>query len=265
MCAADKGHTEIVKLLLARTDIQLNTADNSGDTALVWAADKGHLEVVRILVSDPRLSLSQRHLTSVHFLLLGQATGGPTAGVRAVVRALNYVQQPDLAHNSRTCYIAMAGWLLRDPGADLAATIEVNFASVLLRFRNFSSSSGFWNFAYDKSKRWCVQDGSGRALLALAAHGGHTELVRQLLAAPGVAADHTDSTDNTALIYACDNGHRAVVELLLAEPSTDCNRVGDHGYTPLICAAADGYTDVVEILLRHPGLQVNHLGGKGRK
>ena len=143
MCAADKGHTEIVELLLARPDIQLDTADKSGDTALVWAADKGHLEVVRLLVSDPRLSLSQRHLSSVHFLLLGQATGGPTAGVRAVARALNYVQQADLAHNSRACYLAVAGWLLRGPGLDLTATIEVNFASVSLRFRNFSSSSGF--------------------------------------------------------------------------------------------------------------------------
>ncbi len=47
--AADNGHLEIVKLLIAN-DADVNAKDNTGYTPLHWAAMHGHLDIVKFLV-----------------------------------------------------------------------------------------------------------------------------------------------------------------------------------------------------------------------
>src|SRR5690348_373244 len=47
--AAEYGHVEVVKLLLAVNTIQVNAARQDGATPLFIAADKGHVEVVKLL------------------------------------------------------------------------------------------------------------------------------------------------------------------------------------------------------------------------
>ena len=47
--AADRGHENIVQLLLVQNDIQVNKATKSGATPLFIAARKGHEKVVKIL------------------------------------------------------------------------------------------------------------------------------------------------------------------------------------------------------------------------
>jgi len=49
--ASDKGHTENVKLLLSVEGIDVNKADNHGNTALILASHRGHTEVVKLLLS----------------------------------------------------------------------------------------------------------------------------------------------------------------------------------------------------------------------
>ena len=45
------GHVEVVKLLLGRSDIKVNQANNNGMTPLHYAALKGHVRVVELLLS----------------------------------------------------------------------------------------------------------------------------------------------------------------------------------------------------------------------
>ena len=47
---------------------------------------------------------------------------------------------------------------------------------------------------------------------------GHVEVVRLLLAVPGIAAEDVRSGNNFALRFASNNGHMEVVRLLLAVP-----------------------------------------------
>ena len=46
--ASFKGHTEIVKALLAK-GADVNMKNNNGDTALMVASEKGFAEIVRLL------------------------------------------------------------------------------------------------------------------------------------------------------------------------------------------------------------------------
>ena len=46
--ASDNGHTDIVKLLLAQPNIDINKQDNWGDTGESCASKKGHTAIVAL-------------------------------------------------------------------------------------------------------------------------------------------------------------------------------------------------------------------------
>ena len=99
-------------------------------------------------------------------------------------------------------------------------------------------------------------------LLAEAAKNGHAEVVKLLLAAPGI-----DVNKGEPLTKAAENGHAEVVKLLLAAPGIDVNKECEdwynseddcedgHGSTPLERAAENGHTEVVKLLLAVPGIK----------
>ena len=51
MEACRDGKFEIVKLLLERTDTQLDTRDEHGRTSLMWACRNGHKDTVQLLLN----------------------------------------------------------------------------------------------------------------------------------------------------------------------------------------------------------------------
>jgi len=53
--ACEKGHQEVVSLLLAESRIDLNKPLNDGTTPLSVACQNGHEEVVSLLLADPRI------------------------------------------------------------------------------------------------------------------------------------------------------------------------------------------------------------------
>jgi ankyrin repeat protein len=94
----------------------------------------------------------------------------------------------------------------------------------------------------------------GTALIA-AAHLGHVEVVRRLIAA-GAPLDHVNNLGWTALIEAVilgDGGadHQNVVRLLV-EAGADRSIADRDGVTPLNHARSRGYTEMVAILGRDP-------------
>jgi ankyrin repeat protein len=95
------------------------------------------------------------------------------------------------------------------------------------------------------TSRW-----DGTALIA-AAHLGHDEVVRRLIAA-GAPLDHVNNLGWTALIEAVvlgDGGprHQAVVKALV-EAGADRGITDRDGMTPLQLAEARGYTEIARLL-----------------
>lgn len=90
----------------------------------------------------------------------------------------------------------------------------------------------------------------GTALIA-AAHLGHVEVVRRLIAA-GAPLDHVNNLGWTALMEAVvlgdgGPGHRQVVRLLL-EAGADRSIADRDGVTPLAHARARGYAEIARLL-----------------
>lgn len=70
-------------------------------------------------------------------------------------------------------------------------------------------------------------------------------------------------TGHTALIWAADKGHADIVRLLLAQPGIDVNVAGKTGVTALMLAAKKGDLDIVRQLLAHKNINVNHTSMHG--
>lgn len=95
------------------------------------------------------------------------------------------------------------------------------------------------------TSRW-----DGTALIA-AAHLGHAEIVRRLIAA-GAPLDHVNNLGWTALMEAVvlgDGGpdHQAVVEALIAA-GADAGIADRDGATPLMLAEARGYEEIARLI-----------------
>ena len=82
--------------------------------------------------------------------------------------------------------------------------------------------------------------------LAMAAQGGHKEVV-QLLMDAGAHPEMTNLHGSTPLHAAAKSGHRDVVSHLL-ERGGEPNRANKYGWTPLHEAAFEGHKDVIKVL-----------------
>ena len=58
--AADNGHTDCVKELLANEHIRANKKNSQGDTALHLAAFNGHKATVKELLADGRIPVNEK-------------------------------------------------------------------------------------------------------------------------------------------------------------------------------------------------------------
>ena len=69
--------------------------------------------------------------------------------------------------------------------------------------------------------------------------------------------------DGGGLYEASKEGNLEVVKLLLAVPGIDVNLEGEDGRTPLHKASERGHLEVMKVLLRAPGIDVNREDKEG--
>lgn len=81
--------------------------------------------------------------------------------------------------------------------------------------------------------------------LSSASMMGYTEVVKLLLAAPGI---DINKGDEPPLLEASSQGHTEIVRLLLATPGINVNKEGRTGDTPLKRAKEKGHTEIVKLL-----------------
>jgi ankyrin repeat protein len=91
MLAADHGHDTVVKLLLERHDVDVNTKEEeNGYTALMLAADRGHDTVVKLLLKRHDVDVNTKAEGSGYTALMLAANRGHEAVVGLLAASLHH-------------------------------------------------------------------------------------------------------------------------------------------------------------------------------
>ncbi|MCJ1276426.1 hypothetical protein MMC21_004231 [Puttea exsequens] len=229
------GYNIVVKLLLAREEVQANLKDNNGRTPLWQAAQRGHEAVVKLLLEREGVQADLKDNDGR--TPLWQAV---RRGHEAVVKLLLAREevQADLKDNDG-----------RTPLGEAARRGHEAVVKLLLAREEVRAD---------------LKDNDGRTPLWQAARRGHEAVVKLLLAREEVQADSKDNDGQTPLGEAARRGHEAVVKLLLAREEVQADSKDNDGQTPLWQAAWGGHEAVVKLLLEREEVQADSKDNEGR-
>ena len=233
--AAEEGHEAVVRLLLSRDDVAVDSRDDWGRTPLSWAAERGQETVVRLLLSRDDVTADFRDTSGQ--TSLSWAAG---EGHEPVVRLL--LSRDDVAVDSRD----NEG---RTPLSWAAERGQEAVVELLLSRDDVAVDS---------------QDNKGRTSLSRAAEEGYEAVVRLLLSRDDVAVDSRDNEGRTPLSWAAEEGHEAVVRLLLSRDDVAVDSRDVWGRTPLSWAARRGHEVTVRLLLNQGDVIADSRDNRGR-
>jgi ankyrin repeat protein len=267
--AAQQGHLDIVKLLLAdeRTDVNLRV--KSGRSSLSWAAGNGHLPVVQFLKDFKYCRLDEQDHSQWTPLLW--AVGGNHLDV--VSALLDSNGSVNMNHTDRTGRSAFS-WAAGD-GLSTVLTYFLQDSQLepnLLDKRGRSALSWAAGNGHTEAVRVLVKskrcdksskDDDCRNAISWACKGGHDKVLKILIkyGCPGI--DDEDVDGWTPLAWALENRSPGTIETLVSTGLVDIERRDHNGRTALSWAAYYGYLEVVRILLRE-GADANTSDSDGR-
>jgi uncharacterized protein len=224
--AAERGHVEIVRELLTRTDVDVNHVNNLGWTALLEAvilSDGGprHQQIVQLLVDHgANIDIPDKN--------------GITALEHAQARGFREIENILLAAGQR-----------RDSELILAAGRgDVETVSKLL--------------AQGASVH--AQDEQGRTALIAAAYGNHLSVAEPLIRL-GADVNRQDRTQQSAYLISTSEGYLDLLRLTL-QAGADVHSLDSYNGTGLIRAADRGHVEIIQELLK-TGIRIDHVNNLG--
>ncbi|GAB1192407.1 hypothetical protein APSETT444_001598 [Aspergillus pseudonomiae] len=225
--AAEYGQEAIVKLLLARNDVEPDLGDEIGRTPLSYAAASGKLAVVKLLLQSGKVNADSRDK-------FGRTPLSRAAefGHEAVVK------------------------LLLEKGVDVDAKDEQRGQTPLSWAATKNDHDAVVALLLDNGADMEFKDPSGRTPLSLAAREGR-EAVVALLLKKGADIESHDNIAYTPLLCAAFKGQATTTKLLLEKgASMECRE--NREQTPLAVAAERGHEATVKVLVEN-GADIDSL------
>lgn len=250
--AAESGHVEIVKLLLAKGAV---IQREGGSSALYRAAAEGHLEIVQLLcehgaminylgggnLSVLHIAVRNRHLEVAEYLLETWGADASTVaddGWTALDYSVFHIEtlQVFLAHGTyREIYFQASSRTLCHAilrSRMVAASMLINHGADVNA--EYIANEDEWPLAFTP--------------LILAAISGKYEIVALLGLNDADVEGRTDAGE-TALMFAAAKGYLSIVEYLVEDLDADVNATSDFQFTAVDLAKRHGQDMVVQYLL----------------
>ncbi|KAK4690730.1 hypothetical protein P7C71_g6128, partial [Lecanoromycetidae sp. Uapishka_2] len=253
--AVSSKSVEVLKLLLARSDIDVNMPHTmkSKLTALMIAIQQRSLELVKELLNHPKLAVTQKDIngnTALSHTILENHPALTTCVLNtvghhvALLNSQNWIGQSALILAASEGQVANVNQLM-EKGADSSLKDSDGGGTALLR----AIDGGFVTTVHTLMKYnadiHCVDD-KGRGLLHGAVIGGSEEVV-ELLLEKGIKPAVVDSNGTTPLHDASCNGHWAIAKTLL-DAGADTSLKDNADRTPWTVAWQYGHLSVMRVL-----------------
>jgi len=189
--AAQNGHTEVVKLLLAIPDIDVNKGRiDVGATPLFTAAQNGHTEVVKFLLARSDIDVNEAITDGTTPLFMG-SQNGHTEIVKLLLARPEIDVNKSISSGATPLYIA-------------AQNGHTEVVKLLLTNPDIDVNKGRTDI--------------GATALYIAAQSGHTEVVKLLLTKPDVDVNKAIKSGSTPLYTSSNKGYPEIVKLLMGNP-----------------------------------------------
>ena len=215
LCAAGKGHTMLV-LLLLKYGAQVRERDSEGRTALHTAAMYGHETTVKALLK-----------------------AGADIGTQT------YVSRETALHFAAREGHAKLAQLLVDSGAAIEARDISGYTALVCAASN--GHKAVMQTLLELGANVNASTSAGKTALHMAARRRHAGLI-QLLVDSGADVEVRTFDGWTPLHYVASLGHKAVMQKLL-DLGADINACESEGRTALYLASTNEQPELVELLL----------------
>ncbi|KAK0432044.1 hypothetical protein EV421DRAFT_1911347 [Armillaria borealis] len=227
--AAQEGHLEMVKMLLARDDVDVNQTDPERRyrTPLMEAARNGHPEVVRAILESERMDSLNKVCENGASALFWAVWGG-YSGVVRILLAQPGIEATMWDENYESPLMVAAGRGHSDIVRMLLEREDINL----------------------DAPSFVTQQTS----LRYAADTGHEHIVEMLLKTDRVDVSSKDWHGFTALAGAAKEGKMQAVKVLLEHPDVDTTATDYKGRTAYDLVVEYGHHEIASLLATSEGL-----------
>ena len=228
MLASKNGHAEVAQLLLGEQALDINKADDYGQTALHMAAEKGNSEVVQLILEHKDVDINKADKNMRTALHLASSEGHiEVAQLLVEEEEMISINKIDNNGNMAIHYAAEYG--------------HTNIAKLLLNEEGTAIN---------------IENVHGETPLVSASCHGNSEVAKLLLLEDDIDINKaTKQNGKTALHCASSSGQSEIVKLLIGRPEIDINQEYQ-GETALRAASGQKHQEIVQLLLEHPKTNV---------
>lgn len=266
--AARRGWADTTDILL-RNHAEPNSTVVDRQTPLNISAERGHLDVVKLLLADERTDVNLKGKSGRLPLSLASGNGHLPVVKLVINHALCLPDEAD--HNQWTPLFWAVGGNHLDVVSTLLNDVRVNINHTDRTGRSAFSWAAGEGFAgllkhlmKDRRLNPNLHDSSGRTGLSWAAGNGHTDTVTTLLKDKRCDKSAKDTDLRNAISWACEGGHDKALKALI---KYDCPGIDDedvNGWTPLAWALKNRSPATVETLVSTRVVDIEHRDKTGR-
>ncbi len=239
--AASQNNIHLAKGVL-RLNPDVNTTDESGNSALTWAAYNGSAELVRLLVAVDGINLDYVDSDGKSPLRWAEDRGHTEcaqilreAGAQSIYSAPTVTDSAELTQEEAAAKLEQMGI---SPSAYEGTLCAATDDSDNEKIRLLVIAGA--NVNCDSVDSWTP--------LTNCCLYGNEEGLRLLLAAPGIDVNRPNAKGDNAIIWAAVKGEAECLRLLLAVPGINVNFIDSDGKTAYEWAVQNGHMECVQIL-----------------
>ena len=260
--ASKWSQERVVKALLSRADIEINSRDVNERTPLMNAAGNGHQAVVELLLSHPNIEVNLTDSNGKNALHLAIKR-------EAILNVELLKSRSDFDVNLRDSDGRTALHLALKRGSikivelllsrsDTDVNQKDRFGKTAFQFAPKRGSIKMLKLLMSRSDiDLNAKDNTGSTLLFESAQHGRFGMVELLLERTDVDVNSKDKQSRTPLLIAAQRGQLKTARKLLSCVHIDVNSKDDDGMTPLAHAMMIGFPNVVELLCAHQDIDLN--------